>query len=534
VPNDAVRALATPAAVFAIAYLTTQGVVPLMTRIALRRKLLDHPGSRHRHASAVPRLGGVAIFAGLLAAFLASAISTTQVGGSTPAMPPLAPALALACAILFLVGLLDDIRGVPPIQKLLAQTGAALIVCYAGFDIDVISLPPRYELHFGALSILVTVLWLVGVSNAYNLIDGLDGLAGGVGLIALLTASASGAILGSHTTPLYAIALAGALLAFLRYNVPPAKVFLGDSGSLVVGFLLAVLSVKGATRGDGVVYALVPIFALSYLLLDTGIAILRRWLRGVPLSRADDRHIHHQMRALGLSPRRAIGVIYLHSFVIAALGLSITFVPPRMTIAIAAAGGATLLLIMVYGVRWLEYHEFLEAGASVASAARKARTVIQDKINARDVATLIRGAATLDDVSEILVQSAKTFRFVHMQLGSSERTLPQWVRTGLWKSQYWKLEYPIAPRLHLPGVAQDSVVLAIWCSTDIFGRPAGAERVAQILAPAIASWLTMAGRLQTTAERAVVGHIDVSSDDLPSRIVPLPNTSASQGDAAQL
>ena len=169
---------------------------------------------------------------------------------------------------------------------------------------------------------------LVGVSNAFNLIDGLDGLAGGVGVIALAAIGAAAAVLGSLRVPLQALALAGALIGFLRYNRPPARIFLGDSGSLVVGFLLAFISVRGSSTKGGVVQGLVPILALSYLLLDTGIAMLRRWLRGAPLSRADDRHIHHQLLAHGLTPRRAVATIYAASAFIALLGLCVTFVPP--------------------------------------------------------------------------------------------------------------------------------------------------------------------------------------------------------------
>src|SRR5258708_28912472 len=127
--------------------------------------------------------------------------------------------------------------------------------------------------------------------------------------------------------------------------------FLGGSGSLVVGFMLAFLAVKGSTRSDGVVLTLVPIFALSYPLLDTGIAMLRRWLRGDPLSRADGRHIHHQLRALGLTPRRALAAVSIQSAAVAVLGLAVTFTPPAVTIAIAAAGAGILLFIFVYRIR---------------------------------------------------------------------------------------------------------------------------------------------------------------------------------------
>jgi UDP-GlcNAc:undecaprenyl-phosphate GlcNAc-1-phosphate transferase len=330
-------------------------------------------------------------------------------------------------------------------------------------------------------------VWLVGVSNALNLVDGLDGLAGGVGVIALLTATAAAVVVGNTSIHWYTLALGGALLGFLRYNFPPAKIFLGDSGSLVVGFLLAVLTVKGATRPDQATYALAPIFALSFPLLDTGIAMLRRWLRGTPLSRADARHIHHQLRALGLSPRKAVSIIFAESAVVAVLGLCLTFAPPELTVAVAAAGVAILLFIMVYGVRRLEYHEFIEASASVTSAARQARTVIQDKINARDIAMLIRKADSFEKLAEIVEDSAPIFRFSHMELrhGALARHLPPHIAGELHTARFCKFEYPIAERGARPN---DFVTLNIWCTTELM-RPIGAERVARIIGPAISGWL---------------------------------------------
>ena len=255
-----------------------------------------------------------------------------------------------------------------------AQSAAALIVFYAGFRLDVIMLTPSHQIALGMLSLPVTALWIIGLSNAFNLVDGADGLAGGVAVVALLSTAASAAIVHDPTVLWCSLALLGAMLGFLRFNWPPARIFLGDSGSLVVGFLLAVLTVKGASRRDGAVYFLAPIFALSYPLLDTGISMMRRWLRGDPLSRADGNHIHHQLQKLGVGPRQSVLLICGLSAVIAALGLSATFAPPEFTAAIATAGAALLVLILVYGLRWLQYHEFFEAGASLTSAARSGRS----------------------------------------------------------------------------------------------------------------------------------------------------------------
>ena len=486
---------------FLLAYLTSSAIVPPITRMAVSKRLLDYPdGDRHTHSHAVPRLGGVAVFAALFVVAIACVVLSGFLP-SAPTLSRLAGPLLLASTGLFAIGLTDDLKGVRPALKIIAQTAAALLVYHAGFKIDVLSFPPNYEMALGSLSLPVTVLWLVGVSNAFNLIDGLDGLAGGVAVIALLAIAATSLILGNTGVLICTIALLGALLGFLRFNFPPARIFLGDSGSLVVGFLLAVLTVKGATRHTGVLYALMPIFALSYLLLDTGIAIMRRWLRGDPLSRADGRHIHHQLRAIGLSPRRAVLTIYAQAATAAALGLCVTFTPPAVTVAVAAAGAVMLMFLLVYGIRRLDYHEFVAAQASVASVARNARAVIQDKINARDVARAIAAAKTFGEIQTIVAGCATTFRFAHMELGdagSVTAALPIHIALELRLARLWRLQYPIAQ--HKP--QSEPLFLSVCCPTiTARHRPVGAERVIQILAPAIVSWMAI-GQEDVIATRA--------------------------------
>jgi UDP-GlcNAc:undecaprenyl-phosphate GlcNAc-1-phosphate transferase len=322
-------------------------------------------------------------------------------------------------------------------------------------------------------------------------VDGADGLAGGVAAIALVSTAISAAFLHDSTVVFCSLVLLGAMLGFLQFNWPPARIFLGDSGSLVVGFLLAVLTVKGATQRDGVaVYALAPVFALAYPLLDTGISMLRRWLRGDPLSRADGRHVHHQLLALGLGPRQAVLLIYALSTVVAILGLSATFAPPQFTFAIAVAGAAMLVLIFAYGMRWLQYHEFLEAGASLGAAARFGRAVIREKILARDVALLLRAAPSFDHVLEILEGCAARFRWVHVELQGRDK-LPSFeepVPVQTHGAATWKVEYPVT---RLDSELAYPVMLSIWCPLEWEGLPpAGAERVAHVLAPAVAEWFS--------------------------------------------
>lgn len=480
--------------VFVVSVMTSLIVAGRLTRVNVKGR---HPErSRHWSASGIPRIGGIAVFAAAPLAILAAALLAAGLAGAVPQLPDLAGSLVIASAILFIIGLLDDLRGVRPVIKLLAQTAAALIVYGAGFSIEHVSLLPGHTIHLGLFALPVTILWLVGISNAFNLIDGLDGLAGGVAIIALGAIAAAALILGNTSVPIYTVALVGALLGFLKYNWPTARLFMGDSGSLVVGFLLAVLAIKGATDPQHVTQGLIPIFALAYPLLDTGVAIMRRWLRGVPLSRADRRHVHHQLGSLGLGAKKALLVIYTGAATIAVLGLLAAFAPAEVTVIATMVGVAILVLVIALGIHWLQYHEFLEAGASFKSAARKARSVIQDKIVARDVAQAIRNAQSIEEVQAILNDNARTFRFAYLKLSDPEsrREMPGRITQELQALRLWKLEYPI---VHGHPQQYDGLCLTIWCALETSQRPAGAERVAQIIAPAIAEWASE-GRLKTS------------------------------------
>jgi UDP-GlcNAc:undecaprenyl-phosphate/decaprenyl-phosphate GlcNAc-1-phosphate transferase len=470
----------------AVSFVVTAAVTPVVVELAVRHDLLDHPGGRRLHARAVPRLGGVGVFLGFAVALGAAFLLAEPLAGTRWRMPATIVPLFIACTILFAAGLLDDLKGVRPVVKLMAQTAAALLVCRAGFTIDSVGFGPATTLALGWLAVPVAVLWLVGVSNAFNLVDGLDGLAAGVGIVALMAVVASKSLIAGAAPPLYSVALIGALLGFLRYNRSPARIFLGDSGSLVVGFLLAYLTVRGATRADGAVLPLVPLCALGYPLLDTGIAMLRRWLRGDPLSRADTRHVHHQLRALGLSVPRAVGVICLLAAGLALLGLCATFLPARYTLAVLVLAGAVLAAALGYGLPWLRYHEFVEVGASLNSLLRTGRQVVQDKIRAREVAAQVRAAPTLEVLEDALERGAALLRLVHMELEGGDlarRVVPAPVR--LHASTTWKLEYPL---LRAGPPAMRSLHLAIWSSTAADDTSLSADRVARILAPAVAEW----------------------------------------------
>lgn len=506
------------AVVFTVAVLAGALLTPLVIRMADMWAIYDAPlGDRRVHTEPLPRLGGVAIFAaaglGLLASGLASLGGLVAWSGSAE----LFFGVLFGGGIVFATGLLDDVRGLRPITKFAAQLTGALVVYSYGFRLESLTLG-SFDLHLGVLALPVTLLWIVGVTNAFNLIDGLDGLATGVALVGLATTLVVALALGNPEVVLVCAALLGALVGFLRYNFNPAQIFLGDSGSLFIGFMLAVLSMRGATEASGSALVVVPIFALAVPLLDTSLSILRRWLRGVPLSQADGRHIHHQLLALGLMHRHAVVVLHISAAVLAALGLSLVFAPAPAIVSVAAAGGGVTLLLLLYGLRRLQYHEFIEAGSVLGSALIRVRRVIRAQIYAQDLAHMVRRADSVEEIGAILEEHASTFGFLRMEIcpESAAGSRPLVILDGH-ASRAWKLDYPITRHDFESGEDQ---VLRIWCNPQRRSRLYGAERVAQILAPTIEErMLLIAPELGGTGPRVLRGDDGGHADD--AREIPI-------------
>ncbi|MBA2246297.1 MAG: undecaprenyl/decaprenyl-phosphate alpha-N-acetylglucosaminyl 1-phosphate transferase [Gemmatimonadetes bacterium] len=432
-------------------------------------------------------MGGIAIFASMVLGLAAVSFDSGIGALFSDEQWRFFLGLLLGGGLVFAAGLWDDLRGLQPAFKLSAQCLAAVVVFAFGFRIEVLSFGATGELLLGGFALPLTILWVVGVTNAFNLIDGLDGLATGIAVVALGTTMAVAGALGNLEVVVVCLALLGALVGFLRYNFSPARIFLGDSGSQFIGFMLAVLSVHGSLKSATAVLVIIPLFALALPLLDTLLAIARRWLRGVPLSGADARHIHHRLLARGLTHRGAAIVLYLAAIVLAMLGLSLAFAPPAAVMAIAVAGGGICLALLLYGMRQLEYHEFAEAGAVLASGVLRTRRVIRDQIHARDVAHLIQRARTIEQVDSILQENTAHFGFLGMEV-CREMSIGR--RRGVLLSgqaaRAWKLDHPVTLR---SSADDDPYVLRIWCGVGEANRPYGAERVARILAPAIERWM---------------------------------------------
>lgn len=472
---------------FALAYV----LIPYVIRIARGLGLLDHPSDPRRiHRVAVPRLGGVAVFIAILAALAASLV--LHRGPSMPVADLQRElAFALALGVVFCTGLIDDLWGLSPRKKLLGQTIAAtLAAAYVFVPVSLTLAAGMHGLSLGWFAYPLFVIWIVGVTNAFNLIDGMDGLAGTMALVGLGACLSLDALGNRAQSPLVAAAAVGAVLAFLRFNVHPARLFLGDSGSMMLGFFLAVRLVASATNAEGQTYALLPLTALALPLLDTIIAIVRRGMRGDPFAKADGRHIHHQMLALELSPRTTLYLLGAFSATVALVGAVITFAPPQLSLTLMLGGAALAFATFWYGARWLRYHEFFAFGSSLASVMRNARAVLREKILADEVAERLRSATSLHELREIVSELVEDSSVLDIELLSSKEDFhghgPRTQRISSYDALPVRLDYPFT-RESSEGTRE--MILRIWCprpqSTNVSHV---AERVAARLGPAIEHW----------------------------------------------
>lgn len=350
--------------VVGIAFVAAVALTPVAARSAVAWGWLDCPdGRRKLHQCPVPAVGGVAVFAGFAVAAIVLQLLERRVLANLTSFHELWVPLVVAGSCVSLIGLVDDAVGVRPVTKLTVQAAAAVYLYFSGFQISGISNPDGGTFALGVLGLPVTVLWLVGMSNAFNLIDGLDGLAAGLGLVSTIGLLAAAAVNGRWETVLVAGALAGALLGFLPYNLNPARVFLGDCGALPVGFILAAIAVKSSIKASAAIAVAVPLLALALPILDVGLAVVRRVVRRRPVFEGDRDHIHHRLVERGLTPRRAVITLYGVAMLFTSMALAIAM-GPRL---VGWAVGAVVLLGVGAGVRALGYWEVTELQRSFVS-----------------------------------------------------------------------------------------------------------------------------------------------------------------------
>lgn len=413
-----------------VAALTSLTLTPLARTFARDRGWMDQPdGRRKQHASPIPRIGGVAVYAAfLLASSLLLALEPMGLAPGSALVSAYGP-LLVACAAVMGVGLVDDIRGVPPAGKLIVQALAALYLYDNGFRIDALSNPiDGASLHLGWASLPLTVLWFVSMSNAFNLIDGLDGLAAGIGLFSTTTLFVAAALNERWEIVMLSAALAGALLGFLRYNFNPASIFLGDSGSLFVGFALAAFAIRGSMKSSAAVAVAAPLLALAVPLVDAGIAVLRRLISGRRVFQADGDHIHHRLIRLGFSPRGAVITLYGVAGVFGALSL-LTMTEKSQVIGVVVIASSIVTWI---GIQQLGYGEFGELQRRLRHGLLQERQAIGNNVYLKELTERLGKAPDAQALRTLLVESLERLGFSGFELDAERavaRLLPAWGAT---------------------------------------------------------------------------------------------------------
>ncbi len=376
--------------VFVIAAVGCALFVPLTGALAHRLGAMDDT-----REPPVPRIGGVTLalggFTGLILVGVVFAPTGLTLLATTRSIGPV---LAGTFAIL-LLGVVDDMRPVPAWVKFAVQVAVAAAMYAVGVRVALLSLPFGPVDLGPVLGFAVTVLWLVGITNAFNLLDGADGVAAGSAFFAATAVFFMSVALGHPGIGLVAAALAGALLGFLPFNFPPARAFLGDSGSMATGFLLAGLAVEGSTKGPTLVAIAVPLVAFGVPVFDTTITLLRRSVRGRPLFEPDQEHVHHRLARVGLSPRQVAGAIYAASALFALVAM--IFINPGVR------SFAVALLIIGAGVwitsRRLHLHELNELARLARRGVLQPRAIAAN-VELRRAAERLERAHTLEDLKQ--------------------------------------------------------------------------------------------------------------------------------------
>ncbi|MFZ1132629.1 MAG: MraY family glycosyltransferase [Terriglobales bacterium] len=403
--------------------------------------------ARHLHEKPVPRLGGIAIMLSVVLVVTSAVIASNllHLGYIFPTstfLGLLGPTL-----VVFGLGLADDFRPLSPYLKFGVQIVAAVWLFLNGFRVS------HLQLLFGdreignVAALGLTIFWVLLITNAFNLLDGLDGLAAGSALFSSLVVFIVALVTGNTLTQIVTIALAGAIVGFLRYNFSPATIFLGDCGSLVIGFVLSAVSLAGSEKASTAVAVAIPVVSFGLPILDTFMAVLRRFLNGKPLFGADDQHIHHKLLQRGLSHRQAVVVLYAVSACFALISLPLLS-PASGTI---AAVLSVVGLGVFFGLQHLGYHEVDEL-RRMARRTWEQKTIISNNLAIHRATDELAEATSVHEVLQILKKAFQGNDYEGFELSftpdlpkshDSPATSPafqyEWRKEGGTRSKGWEL-----------------------------------------------------------------------------------------------
>ena len=423
------------------AFIISLVLTPICRDVFRSYGVVDQPDAvRKVHRYPIPRVGGLAIAISYLVAYV---LVRPEEGSPLAQQLSLVWKLLPGAALAFGIGLLDDLFNLRAWIKLVGQVAAAGLACVGGVRILSIGGAPTDAWW----NVPLTILWLLACMNAFNLVDGLDGLAVGVGLFATLTVFAAAMMQHNMVLAVATFPLAGALLAFLCYNFNPATIFLGDSGSLLIGFLLGCYAAIWSNKSATLLGMTAPLMALSIPLLDVALAIVRRFLRHQPIFRADRGHIHHRLLDRGFTPRRVVLVLYGLCGLAAAFSL-LQGVVHSFSLALVVLFGLFVLL----GVQYLGYAEFDLAGRLLFSG--EFQRSVSAQLELRKFRAALGAAATVADCWEVVREAGGKFGFQQARLclageifeySSDDSAAPGWtVRVPLANGDYAVLARPFA------------------------------------------------------------------------------------------
>ncbi len=393
---------------------------PLMVRIARSWSVLDHPGVRRVHSQAVPRLGGAAVFASLVIPVVV--LHFFDIDFTRGLADPTADvrqvhvlALLVTCGLVFAIGLIDDMVGIGVRTKLLAQITAAAIACSMGIRIDFIAIG-GHMVEFGWWAWPLTIFWIVSITNAVNLIDGLDGLAAGISLIACGVMLVLAVYTQNVTMTVLMVALLGSLTGFLFFNFNPARIFLGDCGSMFLGYFLATASVMCSMKSAALVGLALPAVALGLPIFDTLFSMLRRALERRSMFGADRKHIHHRLLDRGLNQRHAVIVMYAITALAACIGMLMIVVRDVGGLALILIGALLPSLLVFRAVGAMRIREAFSIFQRNRSIARDAKDRRRDS---EEIRLCLAETETLDQWWDVLRRAVDEMGFVCMMIESA-------------------------------------------------------------------------------------------------------------------
>lgn len=482
----------TLAKVFLVALLSSLVLTPLVRRWALRWGIVDRPDEHRKlHESAVALAGGLAVIGGFgLALLVAYAWSPNWRGRFTDNSPFLV-GLLVATAVIATVGLLDDRYQLRGRQKLVGQLVAALMLVSSGLLIENVSVF-GWQLQLGLLALPFTLFWLVGATNALNLIDGVDGLATSVGIVLCLGLAVMAMMMGHMTEAVLAMAVAGSLVGFLVYNVSPASIFLGDAGSMFIGLAVGALAIRSSLKGPATIALVAPTALLAIPVLDVSVAIVRRKLMGRSLASADRGHLHHRLMQTGLGTRGTVLVIVLLCAVTGVGAIVSEWLDNDLLAIVAVA----IVVLMLGLSRLFGHHEFL-------LLVRRAKHIVMSLVPSAGRAGMRRGEVQIrlegsgqwDELWKTLIEFAEQFDLSSVELhvhlpAMREEYRASWRRTSppqetdLWTSDIPLLTDKLAVgRLRVTGRCRYGSV-CLWMSDLIAGLKPFEDQMLDLIAQA--------------------------------------------------